>query len=510
MEDVLQQETREKIESFALLGYYFIVFRALDESYFRYTSPSVSLEDSNLAALNKSARETGGVPTAATTTVAGDDLPQPRAKVEIVEGVGGKEGVEGVGAGAINLYLVVFADGVLSFHFEDISKHIDRVQGNMRQFGLSRSITSHWIAYTLMDSVVDSFFPILSFIEQESKDVDVFMSDPLDSMNRPKHVNREIDDAEVKGIIIEDLNEGDAGQQAFKRATVLRETQAWTLRFVPRLRVPGVVLRIFPDFVFKPSKITTKSTVLLDAMGARVTSDDSSSDSSSFSDFDIRHDESAPRAINDASFDRATLLRRITDMRRLVTGLTRLLGPKLDVVRGLRKRSTDEHFRMARNAASMQEMSIYLSDLLGASPHGVELECVKLTKVAADHIVAMQQNLMFYDVVLSHDHPAYLSLLGITLRSAKAGQDRAIIRLSIVGVTFLSVNIFTLLFGTNVMVPHSGDRATHRYPDGRPASYLAFGLCILGVVIMASSVLSIVYWIMRSSKHAAKRRRSPL
>lgn len=37
-----------------------------------------------------------------------------RGTVDIVEGVGGKEGVEGVSVGAVNLYLVVFADGIIS------------------------------------------------------------------------------------------------------------------------------------------------------------------------------------------------------------------------------------------------------------------------------------------------------------------------------------------------------------------------------------------------------------
>jgi len=37
-----------------------------------------------------------------------------RGRVDIVEGVGGKEGVEGVGVGAVNLYLVVFGDGIIS------------------------------------------------------------------------------------------------------------------------------------------------------------------------------------------------------------------------------------------------------------------------------------------------------------------------------------------------------------------------------------------------------------
>lgn len=37
-----------------------------------------------------------------------------REKVEIIEDNPGKEGLEGVGVGAVNVYLVVFADGVVS------------------------------------------------------------------------------------------------------------------------------------------------------------------------------------------------------------------------------------------------------------------------------------------------------------------------------------------------------------------------------------------------------------
>lgn len=71
-----------------------------------------------------------------------------KGKLEIVEDNPGKEGLEGVGVGGINIYLVVFADGIVSvsrgchisesvtthtndacqFHFGDISKHIDRVR----------------------------------------------------------------------------------------------------------------------------------------------------------------------------------------------------------------------------------------------------------------------------------------------------------------------------------------------------------------------------------------------
>lgn len=92
MEDILHQETREKIESFPTLGYYFIVFRALDESYFRYTSPD--------GAADEALRQRNGK--------------GKTGRVDIIEGVGGKEGLEGVSVGAVNLYLIVFGDGIIS------------------------------------------------------------------------------------------------------------------------------------------------------------------------------------------------------------------------------------------------------------------------------------------------------------------------------------------------------------------------------------------------------------
>ena len=98
MEDIIHQETREKVETFPSLGYYFIVFRALDESYFKYTSPNTV--PANMENVSRAGEESG--------------KRFGRGRVDIVEGVGGKEGVEGVGVGAVNLYLVVFRDGILS------------------------------------------------------------------------------------------------------------------------------------------------------------------------------------------------------------------------------------------------------------------------------------------------------------------------------------------------------------------------------------------------------------
>lgn len=55
----------------------------------------------------------------------------------------------------------------------------------------------------------------------------------------------------------------------------------------------------------------------------------------------------------------------------------------------------------------------------------------------------MQQSLNFYDAILSHDHPAYIGVLRLSLTSAKAGTDMALVKLYIVTLTFLPINILT-------------------------------------------------------------------
>lgn len=185
VEDVLQQDPREKVDVFDTLGYYFVVFRAIDERYFRYTSASASTlglgvnsrvessgtdADSSPVMKEKfispsSSLHQGGLPFEAARgekrglptlreesfemkemssdssqrTKAGekhedgkldqdwkgekDESGSPnfsrrrhggKARVDIIEGVDGKEGIEGVSVGAVNLYLIVFAHGVIS------------------------------------------------------------------------------------------------------------------------------------------------------------------------------------------------------------------------------------------------------------------------------------------------------------------------------------------------------------------------------------------------------------
>ena len=126
VEDVLQQESREKIDVFEKLGYYFVVMRAVYERYFRYTSGSstnsaeafdqaVAKSSMNQEMTGKDDIEMHELPTLPGLRKDEGDEKQPkRARVDIIEGLDGKEGLEGVSVGAMNLYLVVFEHGVIS------------------------------------------------------------------------------------------------------------------------------------------------------------------------------------------------------------------------------------------------------------------------------------------------------------------------------------------------------------------------------------------------------------
>ncbi|KAI5803139.1 hypothetical protein EDC01DRAFT_495522 [Geopyxis carbonaria] len=67
----------------------------------------------------------------------------------------------------INVYIIVFREGVLSFHFEP-SNHSANVRRRIRQLRDYVALSSDWICYALIDDIVDSFAPLINDIENDS------------------------------------------------------------------------------------------------------------------------------------------------------------------------------------------------------------------------------------------------------------------------------------------------------------------------------------------------------
>jgi len=71
----------------------------------------------------------------------------------------------------INFYILIFKEGIISFHFEPVS-HCRNVRRRMRQLRDYVTFTPDWIAYALIDDITDSYAPEISSVEKEADDVE--------------------------------------------------------------------------------------------------------------------------------------------------------------------------------------------------------------------------------------------------------------------------------------------------------------------------------------------------
>ncbi|KAI9350088.1 hypothetical protein BDR26DRAFT_989409 [Obelidium mucronatum] len=76
---------------------------------------------------------------------------------------------------AINVYLLIFRECVLTFHSKPIS-HISNVLRRIERlntYGLT--ISPDWLNYALIDDIADGFFPFLQYIEMEVDSIDALV-----------------------------------------------------------------------------------------------------------------------------------------------------------------------------------------------------------------------------------------------------------------------------------------------------------------------------------------------
>jgi magnesium transporter len=71
----------------------------------------------------------------------------------------------------VNMYVVVFREGVLSFHFSQ-TPHPANVRRRIRQLMDYLILSSDWISYALIDDITDVFGPLIQNIEDEVDEID--------------------------------------------------------------------------------------------------------------------------------------------------------------------------------------------------------------------------------------------------------------------------------------------------------------------------------------------------
>ncbi|ORX35589.1 hypothetical protein BD324DRAFT_630759 [Kockovaella imperatae] len=439
LEDILQQDPREKLDTFDSLGYYFLVVRALDEQYFKYTPGTLdadslgkTVEDMQLEAQKEGLGppQLGG--SRRRRWMRPGKKEDEREKVEIIEDHPGKEGLEGVGVGAHNVYLIVFSDGIISFHFDDISKHTKRVLGRVLSNASAQAPGSDWIAHGILDSIVDQFLPLARYVDNEVDDLDSLTIDPTSD---PKSFLPRLPPVIPRSS--ETLN--DLDEKEYDEKTGIKISYPPARSYLPslphwslRVPLPLIYLKLF----FLP---------VVDAV---------------------------PRAkpVDVRVVERVDILNRITDTRKLVTGLTRTLGQKHIVVSKLRKRAVE------------------IGDGVEAYIGDVE-----------DHILLLQNSLFHAEYILAGAQPAYMAYLSVASKIARGETDDGVLGLSVVAIGILLPMLVIGCCSMNVSLPHNGEYQgvlnNHIEPNGGIAPFNYFyGVCSAVVLLSCVVVILIRYW----------------
>jgi magnesium transporter len=71
----------------------------------------------------------------------------------------------------VNMYVVVFREGVLSFHFSQ-TPHPANVRRRVRQLKDYIMLSSDWISYAIIDDITDVFGPLVQNIQEEVDDIE--------------------------------------------------------------------------------------------------------------------------------------------------------------------------------------------------------------------------------------------------------------------------------------------------------------------------------------------------
>jgi len=168
----------------------------------------------------------------------------------------------------------------------------------------------------------------------------------------------------------------------------------------------------------------------------------------------------------------------MTDMRKLVAGLSRILGTKHHVVARLLKQSADKG----------GSIEAYMGDV-------------------EDHILLLQNSLYHYEAMLSQCQPSYMSNLRVSALWARAGTDIKILALSTVTISVLPMQVLVGMFSLNIHLPSYN--LPHNVVHDYVAPFWIFVGIVFGVIFIGCVMVGLIRWWRWQArvKKARERRR---
>ncbi|CCE65929.1 hypothetical protein TPHA_0N01480 [Tetrapisispora phaffii CBS 4417] len=300
----------------------------------------------------------------------------------------------------LNVYIIVFKTGVLTFHFAP-TPHPINVRRRARILQDYLNVTSDWIAYALIDDITDAFGPMIELIEDEVYAIE----DAILKMNRSDDSSDDSSSSDDSDSSSSTDSEHDA---LLPNVRSKRKGDYDSILFNKRER----------KFMRRKSSMS------------RYSSHSSSTSTSSSRSIKTTSTGGSSLNANIIGWKRkGDMLRRIGECRKRVMSITRLLGSKADVIKSFSKRC-NEHW----DVAPRSEIGMYLGDI-------------------QDHIITMVSSLTHYEKLLSRSHSNYLAQINIDMTKVNNDMNDVLGKITILGTVVLPMNVITGLWGMNVLVP---------------------------------------------------------
>ncbi|CAB4256440.1 similar to Saccharomyces cerevisiae YKL064W MNR2 Vacuolar membrane protein required for magnesium homeostasis [Maudiozyma barnettii] len=330
----------------------------------------------------------------------------------------------------LNVYIIVFRTGVLTFHFAP-TPHPINVRRRARLLRDYLDVTADWIAYALIDDITDAFGPMIELIEDEVYDIE----DAILKMNN----NDSDSDSDLSSSSDDDDNnnsssDGDNSSEnvGFYRKSSNRRRINRNNSTVGGMGIPRSIPRSGRNGVFNGNGRRSSYTNSLSSGRTRSSVTFSSSTSSSSSG-------SSGASTFNANLigwkKKGDMLRRIGDCRKRVMSILRLLGAKADVIKGFAKRYNGQW-----DTTAQAEIGMYLDDI-------------------QDHIITMVSSLNHYEKLLSRSHSNYLAQINIDMTKVNNDMNDVLGKITILGTIVLPMNVITGLWGMNVLVPGQAEES---------------------------------------------------
>ena len=249
------------------------------------------------------------------------------------------------------------------------------------------------IAHSLMDSIISAFIPVIKRIEPEVESVDMLVSETQDEDEWMRHwhdVHEQTKTTETvvvqpRETVTDEHEMTNIGQkEEGSPSTVLPPRRTWSRFWRPSSGIKGQVFfcLTFCLLALRSAWVSGLRRVWFSGLSSRK----------------------KWRAFRMA---RMKTLMRMSETRRRVTVLRRLLAPKNEVLGTLGKRLV--------NAA---DLGAHFGDLQGSSlEHLFPSAHFLMMNYCVDHVLTMQQSLEYYERLLGQSHAAYLS--GLNVNSLK-------------------------------------------------------------------------------------------